>query len=102
TLDVAQRMMVWGVELNLVLCFFNLIPIPPLDGSHLFYYLLPAELGSRYRSLQRFGFLPLLALMLLFRPAIWFLMTPAWWALRLMQRLMMPYALGDGWNIFPS
>src|SRR3954452_11273099 len=35
--DTAQRMMVYGIWLNLVLCFFNLIPIPPLDGSHLLY-----------------------------------------------------------------
>jgi Zn-dependent protease len=32
TLDTAQRMMMLGIEINLLLCFFNLIPIPPLDG----------------------------------------------------------------------
>ena len=37
-LDTAQRMMVYGIWLNLMLCFFNLIPIPPLDGSHLLYH----------------------------------------------------------------
>ena len=45
-LETAQRMMMWGVWLNLLLCFFNLIPIPPLDGSHLFYYLLPPACGQ--------------------------------------------------------
>ena len=40
-LDTAQRMMVYGIWLNLVLCFFNLIPVPPLDGSHLFYHAAP-------------------------------------------------------------
>ena len=30
--------------LNIVLAMFNLIPIPPLDGSHLFKYVLPQEL----------------------------------------------------------
>ena len=44
-LDTAQRMMVYGIWLNLVLCFFNLIPIPPLDGSHLLYHALPPRAG---------------------------------------------------------
>ena len=42
-LDTAQRMMVYGIWLNLVLCFFNLIPVPPLDGSHLLYHALPPQ-----------------------------------------------------------
>src|SRR5438094_6690284 len=37
SLEILQRMMFYGVRLNLVLAFFNLIPIPPLDGSHVFY-----------------------------------------------------------------
>ena len=60
-------MMVYGIWLNLVLCFFNLIPIPPLDGSHLLYHALPPRAGTWYRGLQRFGYLPLFALMFVFR-----------------------------------
>ena len=48
-LETAQRMMVWGIWLNLMLCFFNLIPIPPLDGSHLLYHALPPRAGVWYR-----------------------------------------------------
>jgi Zn-dependent protease len=102
TLDVGQRMMVWGVQLNLVLACFNAIPIPPLDGSHLFYYLLPPGLGDRYRSLQRFGFLPLLAILLLFQPLISWMLTPAWWILKVLLGFMLPWAVGDGWNIFAA
>jgi Zn-dependent protease len=98
--DTAQRMMMWGVWLNLILCFFNLIPIPPLDGSHLFYYLLPPGLGAQYRSIQRFGILPLLAIMLLAPSVIHWLLGPAYYGMGLLQRLMLPYAVGDGWNIF--
>jgi Zn-dependent protease len=98
--DTAQRMMMWGVWLNLILCFFNLIPIPPLDGSHLFYYLLPPGLGARYRSIQRFGILPLLAIMLLAPSVFHWLLGPAYYGMGLLQRLMLPYAVGDGWNIF--
>ncbi len=98
--DTAQRMMMWGVWLNLILCFFNLIPIPPLDGSHLFYYLLPPDLGAQYRSIQRFGILPLLAIMLLAPSVFHWLLGPAFYGMGLLQRLMLPYAVGDGWNIF--
>jgi Zn-dependent protease len=98
--DAAQRMMMWGVWLNLVLCFFNLIPLPPLDGSHLFYYLLPPGLGARYRELQRFGMLPLLAIML-FAPSVFsWLLGPARLGMGLLQQLILPYAVGNGWNIF--
>jgi Zn-dependent protease len=36
----------FGIQINFVLMLFNLIPIPPLDGSHVFYYLLPAAPGG--------------------------------------------------------
>ena len=48
--DTVQRMMVFGIWLNLLLCFFNLIPIPPLDGSHLLYHALPPRAGAWYRE----------------------------------------------------
>jgi Zn-dependent protease len=100
-LDVAQRMAVWGVQLNLMLCFFNLIPIPPLDGSRIVYHFLPPGLGAQYRSLDRFGFMIVLALMLLFRPVFSWLLTPASLMLEFLLRLVVPaFAVGDGWNIF--
>ena len=59
---VFQQMMWWGMWLNLVLAFFNLIPVPPLDGSHVLYHLLPAPVGQEYRKLYRYGYLLVLAL----------------------------------------
>jgi Zn-dependent protease len=100
--DTAQRMMVLGIWINLVLCFFNLIPIPPLDGSHLFYHLLPPGLGARYRSLQRFGFLPLLVLIVFAQPLLAVLLKPASFGMDYLLRFVLPYAVGDGWNIFQS
>lgn len=52
-----------GIWLNLILAFFNLIPIPPLDGSHVLYHLLPAQLGARYREAGRYGFLVIMGLL---------------------------------------
>jgi Zn-dependent protease len=99
-IDTAQRMMVYGIWLNLVLCFFNLIPVPPLDGSHLLYHALPPRAGAWYRGLGRFGYLPLFALMFLFRPVIDVLLTPARHGMVFLLRLILPFSVGDGWNIF--
>lgn len=45
------------VFINLVLAFFNLIPIPPLDGSKIMFALLPTETMMRVRgSFERYGF----------------------------------------------
>ena len=101
-LDTAQRMLVFGIWLNLVLCFFNLIPVPPLDGSHLFYHLLPPRAGLWYRGLQRFGYLPIFALMFLFRPVMVFLLAPAYKGMMLLLQVIYPFRVGQGWNIFQS
>jgi Zn-dependent protease len=90
-LETAQRMMVHGIWLNLILCFFNLIPLPPLDGSHLIYHVLPPRAGNWYRGLQRFGYLPLFALMFLFRPVMAFLLTPAYAVMGVLARYIAPY-----------
>src|SRR6266513_18839 len=63
SLQILQRMMAWGVWLNLVLAFFNLIPIPPLDGSHVFYHLLPPGWGLKHRQFYALGMLPLLLIL---------------------------------------
>jgi len=77
TLDILQRMMFYGVWLNLTLAFFNLIPIPPLDGSHVFYHLLPPGAGLQYRQLQRFGFLPIMVVSFMLPGVIQFFLWPA-------------------------
>lgn len=82
-LALMQRAMLWGIWLNLVLAIFNLIPIPPLDGSHLLFHMLPAKAGAWYRQVQRFGILPLLLLLVLFRPALTVMLAPAIFLLRL-------------------
>lgn len=97
---IGQRMLSWGVWLNLMLAFFNLLPIPPLDGSHVLYHLLPKGLRERYRTFQRFGFLPLLALLLFFPAALQKLLIPAFVGMSLFVRFATPYAVGSGWKIF--
>ncbi len=100
TADTTQRMLVWSIHLNLILASFNLIPIPPLDGSRLLYHALPADLGARYRAIERFGFLPLMALMFLAPGLLNTLLLPAEFGRDVILRLALPFAVGDGWNIF--
>lgn len=56
-----------AIQLNLALAVFNLIPIPPLDGSRILAGLLPDRYLPSLMKLEQFGFL--LLLMLLFMPA---------------------------------
>jgi Zn-dependent protease len=100
TIDIAQRMATWGIYLNLLLGVFNLIPIPPLDGSHLLYHALPAKAGAAFRRLQGLGFVPVLALVLFFPSALHVLLLPVSWGYRLMTGIVAPFAVGGGWDIF--
>jgi len=51
---------------NLVLAFFNLVPIPPLDGSRVLQWFLPDGLRDAYHSLERYGFIALIGLSWIF------------------------------------
>jgi Zn-dependent protease len=51
-----------GVSINIFLALFNLIPIPPLDGSHILALLLPRDLARLYTYLQPVGFILILIL----------------------------------------
>ncbi len=76
-LAVAQLLCWWGVWLNLLLAFFNLIPIPPLDGSRLLYHALPRQWAMRYRTVARHGVWVLMLVVLIAPDVLYGLLAPA-------------------------
>ena len=66
----------YGIFINLLLAVFNLLPIPPLDGSHVVYHFLPEGLRERYRELGRYGILILMGAIFLFPNAFSVLLAP--------------------------
>lgn len=57
-------MLLMGITLNIYLAVFNMLPVPPLDGSHVVASLLPPALGEQYR---RIGFMGIFLIILLMR-----------------------------------
>lgn len=57
-----NSMLLASVWINLVLCIFNFLPIPPLDGSRILMGLLPNNLALSYMRIERFGFIIILVL----------------------------------------
>jgi len=54
-----------GVSLNVLLAVFNMVPLPPLDGSHILQWVLPNGLGHRYiRAIAPYGGFILLGLVM--------------------------------------
>ncbi len=52
----------YGIFINILLMLFNLIPIPPLDGSRVIASLLPTRAAYEYNKIEPFGFWIILAL----------------------------------------
>jgi len=57
----------YGLFINLLLAFFNLLPIPPLDGSHVVASVLPRSLAVPYRKFGRLGLVAIM-IVLIFAP----------------------------------
>lgn len=57
-----NAMLIASVWINLVLCIFNFLPIPPLDGSRILMGLLPDNLALSYKRIERYGFVIIIVL----------------------------------------
>ena len=61
-------------NLNIILGVFNLIPIPPLDGSKVLVSLAPKTFAGVYRQLEQYGFI--IFIILIFTGALWRIIRP--------------------------
>ena len=60
---IPATVLLLAVQINLLLAFFNLIPVPPLDGGNVMLGLLPPNLAAVYAGIRQYGFIVLYALM---------------------------------------
>jgi Zn-dependent protease len=65
TPDLILSVLRFTVLINLILGFFNLFPIPPLDGSKILLSQLPYKLAREFEKLDRYGFMILIIFMLI-------------------------------------
>ncbi|HCY35886.1 MAG: site-2 protease family protein [Candidatus Margulisiibacteriota bacterium] len=66
---VAITVLGWGVFYNFLLAFFNLIPIPPLDGSRILRFFMPSRLQVLFDKLEPYGILLIFIVLYFFRDA---------------------------------
>jgi Zn-dependent protease len=90
---IMQVMMCFGVFFNIILAYFNLLPIPPLDGSHVMKYLLPPKWALHYQNFGRFGILVLLLLFTLGSGVFSRIMMPVFLLARVAFGLVFPYLI---------
>ncbi|MCX5860527.1 MAG: site-2 protease family protein [Deltaproteobacteria bacterium] len=68
------RILLGGVQMNILLAVFNLIPVPPLDGFGILTGLLPSQQAYRLEQLQPYGFIILV--LLLVSGAVGYIIVP--------------------------
>jgi Zn-dependent protease len=98
SLAILQLMFLYGVTINLVLAAFNLIPIPPLDGSHVVKHLLPASWAWNYQRFGRFGFVLLLLLLTVGSAPLNAWMKPVFILSDYAMHLVGPFVLPSPWT----
>jgi Zn-dependent protease len=98
TASLLQVMFRLGIYINLLLAVFNLMPLPPLDGSHVVKHLLPARLSLAYQQGARYGFVILILLLMFGGPVLGAWMAPAVWLDRLAVGFISPYIIISPWT----
>jgi Zn-dependent protease len=92
--DVLQQMLRISVLYNSLLLFFNLLPIPPLDGSHVLAQFLPPSLAVPYQRISRYGLLILVGLLYFGGNVLNVLLSPVGLMVNALMQPVMPFALG--------
>ena len=75
--EAAFLLLMMVLTMNISLAIFNLLPVPPLDGSKVLYTFLPASAQPTLEALERFGFIILIGLM--YFGVVRAIMAPVMW-----------------------
>lgn len=94
-LGVVQHMLQISVLYNSLLLFFNLIPIPPLDGSHVLAHFLPPSIAVQYSRISKYGLLILVGLLYFGGDILNVLLSPVALLTQALMRPVLPFALGS-------
>jgi Zn-dependent protease len=92
---VVQQMALFGLLFNLLLFSFNLIPIPPLDGSHVAKYLLPPAWAAAYQRFARYGIIALVVVIFFGGRFLAYWFWPTDQLATLLLSLASPFSLGS-------
>ena len=95
--SIFQLMLIAAIQINIVLAAFNLIPLPPLDGSHVMKYLLPPAWSLSYQRLGRYG-LVLVFVLIWFQAPLRLWLAPAFGLIRALLGTVEPYILLTKWT----
>ena len=68
---IAENALTMAARINILLVLFNLIPIPPLDGSKVVQAFAPVSWWGQMSQLERYGFLAVIAIVYLSGNALW-------------------------------
>jgi len=77
--EPVEQALLWVFQFNLALGIFNLIPLPPLDGGHFLPYFLPHRAAAVLHSLEQFG--PMILLVLVVSGATRYIVSPVFQAM---------------------
>jgi Zn-dependent protease len=91
---ILQQMLQISVLYNSLLLFFNLIPIPPLDGSHVLAHFLPPAVALQYKRVSRYGLLILVGLLYFGGGVLNVLLSPVGLMVQALMQPVLPFSLG--------
>lgn len=84
--QLISEIIIWSINLNLIIAIFNLLPIPPLDGSKIIASLLPSRLSFNYLKMETIGFFSIISFTIL-GGINWFLLP--------LSRTIMSFFMGE-------
>lgn len=91
---IGYSVLEYSIYLNLILAAFNMLPIPPLDGSRVMTWILPSSLRPAYMRFEGFGLLIIFFLISMVPAVLHFVWTMVFWLARFVEAVV---TLGGSW-----